>query len=279
MSGERYDLFRLYLVNMEQRKVTKRAFALALVLLGVFVTTYAFFILKEISGLWAMYLLLLGVYFVLGEFIVGIMVFGPPERIIKWAVRQKPPFPDGSNAGELAAGAAKFLRNGSLKGCKELLNQFFSLKNVSPLWTGFANTILADLQRTEGKVEEAVKTLKFSVFKKKRQNNSLSLLVLGRCHLQQGEWEKALEAFEGANDCLLDQEYGVPDLFKSRFKNSEMKDLYKDTLHVFVPFYLGKACLAVGRREEAGKHLKSALVLCRNRKLRPLLQEDFQEKE
>jgi hypothetical protein len=59
-----------------------------------------------------------------------------------------------------------------------------------------------------------------------------------------------------------------------------LRDLYKDTLEVFVPFYLGKAYWVLGgREEEAGKQLKSALVLCRNRNLRPLLQQDFQEPE
>ncbi len=280
MSGERYDLFRLYLVNMEQQRVTKRAFALALVVLGVFLTAYAFLVAKNISGLWVIYLFLLMVYFLLGEFIVGAMVYGPPKRIIKWAVKQKAPLPKASDAGELAAGAAKHLRNGNFTGCRQLLDQFFSLKNVAASWVGFGNTILADLQRTEGDPEAAVKTLKNNVFRKKRQAGCLSMLVFGRALLQQGELEKAIEALEGANEYFLNRDYGIPGLFSSRFKNSEMKNLYKDTLEVFVPFYLGKAYWATGKRpEEAGKYLKSALVLCRNRNLRPLLKEDFQEKE
>lgn len=280
MSGDRYDLFRLYLANMEQMRVTKRAFALALVLLGAFFTGYAFLVAKNPSGLWVIYALLLGVYFLLGDLIVGVMVSGPPKRIVQWAAKRKDRPPDSSNAGELAAAAAKHLRNGNFTGSRELLEQIFSLKNVGGSWIAFANTILADLQRAQGDLDGAVKTLKNGVFRKKKTANSLSMLVYGRTLLQQGETGRAIDALQTASKCLRNREFGIPDLFKSSFKNRELKNTYKDTLEVFVPFYLGKALWATGKRqEEAGKQLNSALVLCRNRHLRPLLKEDFLEPE
>lgn len=280
MSGDRYDLFRLYLVNMEQRRVTKRAFALALVLLGAIFTAYAFLVAKNPSGLWMVYALLLGVNFLLGDLVVGFMVSGPPERIIQWAAKQRIRPPDSNNAGELAGAAAKHLRNGNLTGTRELLEQLFSLKNIGGSWLAFANTVLADLQRTQGNLDEAVKTLKNGVFRKKRGANSLSMFVYGRTLLQQGETGRAIEALETAGKCFKSREYGIPDLFKSKFKNSELRNNYKDTLEVFIPFYLGKALWATGRRqEEAGRQLNSALVLCRNKHLRPLMKEDFLEPE
>ena len=180
----------------------------------------------------------------------------------------------------MAAAAAKHLRNGNFTGSRELLEQIFSLKNVGGSWIAFANTILADLQRAQGDLDGAVKTLKNGVFRKKKTANSLSMLVYGRTLLQQGETGRAIDALQTASKCLRNREFGIADLFKSSFKNRELKNTYKDTLEVFVLFYLGKALWATGKRqEEAGKQLNSALVLCRNIHLRPLLKEDFLEPE
>lgn len=282
MSEERYDLFRLYLANMEQYRVIKKVFNFALILLGAIAAVYALIFQKNYSALWVVFFTLLILYFIVGDFFVGSLVFGPPDRIIGWAAKQKMKEPDMTNAGELATVAAKFLRNGSVTLCRETLDQVFKLKNVSSGRLMFANTVLADLYRTEGDFDKSIKTLKNHVLRKNKNFGSYSLFVFGRALLQQGEYERAIEAFEDARDHLKGGNIGIPDLQKSKSKNKTMRNYYGETLQVFVPFYLGKACFwgqDEERRQEAAENLNSAIVLCRNRHLRPLLKQDFGEKE
>lgn len=280
MSGERYDLFRLYLANMEQLRVMKRALGFALVLIGVIAGVYMGVFLKNYPSLWLVFFFLVLVYFVLGEFIVGAMVYAPPERIIKWAASQKFREPEKTNAGELAATAAKLLRNGNLTVSKELLDQVFRLKRVGPQRLVFASTVLADLYRSQEKLDNGLKALKNNVLRKKREVGAYSMLVLGRIYLEQGQNEKAVEALESANNYLKAGNSGIPDLYKSGFKNREFRGTYREALQVFVPFYLGKAYYwSPGGEQSAAQNFNSAVVLCRNRHLRPLLKEDFAEKE
>ena len=281
MSGERYDLFRLYFANMEQHMVMKRAYNLALLLFGVIAVVYTAVLSKNYSSLWLIFSILLFLYLIVGNFIVGIMVFRPPNRIIKWVANQKLKEPESTNAGELAATAAKLLRNGSVTKAKELLDQVFKLKNVGNSRLIFANTVLADLFRTQGELEKSQKILKSNVLGKKRDAGSYSFLVLGRTLLQLGEYERAIEALANARSLLKEGELGVPDLYKQGSKNRALEHLYYETLQVFVPFYLGKAYFwAKGEHEqEAAEHLNSAVILCMNRNMRPLLKEDFKEKE
>jgi len=266
---------------MEQYMIMKRVFNMALIMVGALAAVYIAVIKKNYSSLWLIFFFLLLFYFIVGDFIVGAAVFGPVKKIIRWAAGQKIKEPDRTNAGELSATAAKLLRNGNLTAAKELLDEVFALKRVGPNRMMFANTILADVLRTEGEVEKSIRTLKNSVLKKKRETGCYSLFVLGRAYLQQGNYDKAIEAFEDANALLKDGELGIPDLFKARAKNRTMRNYYGETLTVFVPFYLGKSQFwsPGGDEQAAAENLNKAVVLCRNRHLRPLLKQDFAEKE
>jgi tetratricopeptide (TPR) repeat protein len=281
LGDERYDLFRLYLANIEQYRMTKRAFGFALAVLGLIAVVYLVVFVKNYSGLWLVFFTLLLVYMVFGEFLVGGMAFGPPERIIKKAAKQKLKEPDSSDAGELAAAAAKFLCIGNFTMCREMLNKVFELKNVGVLRIMFANTVLADLYRTEGKPDKSIKILKSKVLRKKKGSSSYSMFIIGRAWLEKGDYQKAIEALEEAYYYVREGHPGIPDLFKSGFRNREIRNIYRDALQVFVPYYLGKAYYwAPGDNQEtAAEHLNSAIVLCRNRHFRPLLKRDFTEKE
>lgn len=281
MSKERYDLFRLYMANMEQYMVIRKVFRFALVILGAIGVVYSLVFLRNTTSLWITFLTVLFFYFIAGDFIVGAMVFGPPNRTIKWVARQKMKEPDYTSAGELAAGAAKLLRNGNVSLARELVNQAFQLKDIGGTWLIFANTVRADLLRAEGELEESIKTLKRSVLRKKKDAGSYSFLVLGRAYLQQGNYRKAIEALEDASALQKEGDIGIPDVYKSRSKNRTMRNFYGETLQVFIPFYLGKAYFwgAEGKEQAAAEKLNSAVILCRNRHLRPLLKEEFAEKE
>ena len=281
MRDQRYDLFRLYLANMEQYTMAKRFFGLAVILLGLIAGIYIAVIQRNYSGLWIIFAVLLFFYFILGSFLVGAMVFGPPDRIVKRVSGQKLKKPDETNAGELAATAATLVRNGNLAVARDLLDQVFALKNVGPKRLMFANTVLAEAQLVEGDVDQAFKTLKGSALKKSGDAGAYTFFVLGRILLKQENYSKAIEAFQDAADYLGEGHIGIPDMYKQKARNRSMRNIYGETLQVFVPFYLGKAHFWAPKGDEqvAGKQLNSAVVLCRNRNFRPLLKQDFSEKE
>lgn len=281
MSQERYDLFRLYLANMEQYMMMKKVFNMVLVLLGVAGAMYTAVVMKNYSNLWLVFFVIMFFYFIARDFIAGIVALGPVSRTIRWASGQKLKEPDKSNAGELSITAAKLLRNGNVAAARQLMDAAFQLKRISPNRMMFANTVMADVLRAEGKYEKSIKTLKNNVLKKRGEYGCYSLFVLGRTYLQQGEFHRAIEAFQDANTFLKDGELGIPDLYKGRSKNRTLRNYYGEALLVFVPFYLGKSHYFAPDGDEiiAAENLNAAVRLCRNRFLRPLLKQDFTEQE
>lgn len=281
MSEQRYDLYRLYLANMEQFQVAKRVYAMVIILLGIISIGYFALFQKDYSVLWLIVVFLLFLYFILGNVFVGAMAFGPPDRVIKKVAKQKLKKPEDNNAGELAATAALLIRNGNVPLAKDLLDQVFQLRGVSPRRLMFANTVLSEALLVEGELDEALKTLKGNALKKSGDAGSYTFFILGRILLQQEDYDKAIQAFEDAAQHLTDGYTGVPDMFKQGAKNRSMISTYGETLQVFVPYYLGKTHLFApkGDKAVAQHQLDSALVLCRNRYFKPLLKQDFGEKD
>ena len=278
MSSNKPDLYRLYLANLEQHQVFKRAFALALIILGLVDLFYVLLVGGSLSGIYLLIILLLLVYFVLGDIITGLITFKEPEVIIRRVASQKLREPEASDAGGLAGYAFKKLRNGNIVECREALKHFFQLPEVAPSIVRFSRMVQADMERMEGNLDSGARIIKNQVLKKKGPN-SITMLVYGRVLLEQGNFLKAAEALTQSQDFFLAKIYGVPNLYKRRFKNGEFRRVIREALAVFVPYYLAKAYWAVGKEQEAGKNLHRALSLCRNKHLRELMKIDFNVSE
>ncbi|HBT20235.1 MAG TPA: hypothetical protein DEA47_02525 [Peptococcaceae bacterium] len=268
-------LIRLYMANLEQHFVLKRAFALALILILTLN-----FLLIFLSGNVKLNLLLFtvliyaGIYFVLGEFITGFIAFRSPEVIAGRVSRQRLNLKDDTDAGELIYYAFKKFRNGNIEECREALSKFFALKYLPMEMIRFAYLILADSYLEEDKSGRALKILKDHIVKKD-SSDSISQFIYGRAFFEQGIYDKALQALEQSWEHFLSRNFGVPNIFPSRLKNSELKTVYRGTLEVFIPYYLAKAYLMLGNRKKAADFFRTAVVLCRNKHLRPLLKKSF----
>ncbi|NLO89963.1 MAG: hypothetical protein GX088_06540 [Clostridia bacterium] len=269
-------LIRLYMANLEHHFVLKRALALALVLLAVLN-----FLLIFLSGNAKLNLLLfvaliyLGIYFVFGEFIVGFIAYKPPEVIAARVSSKKIILGDEENAGEIIYYAFKKFRNGNIEESREALGKFFDLKYVSMEMVRFAYLILADSYLEEDKSGKSLKILKNHILKRD-DSDSLSQFIYGRALLDQGVYDKALHALEQSWDSFLSRDFGIPNIFRSGQRNSELRAVYRGTLEVFIPYYMAKAYLMVGNRKKAGDFFRSSLALCRNKHLRPLLEKNFE---
>jgi len=269
-------LIRLYMANLEHHFVLKRALALALVLLAVLN-----FLLIFLSGNAKLNLLLfaaliyLGIYFVFGEFITGFIAFKPPEVIAARVSRQRIGIRDENDAGDIIYYAFKKFRNGNIEECREALSKIFALKYVSIEMVRFAYLILADSYLEEEKSGRSLKILKNHIIKKDF-SDSLSQFIYGRALLDQGIYDKALHALEQSWDHFLSRDFGIPNIFRSGLKNSELKTVYRGALEVFIPYYMAKAYLMVGNRKKAADFFRSSLILCTNKHLRPLLEKNFE---
>jgi len=275
LSGKTPDIYRLYLVNMEQQIVLKRALAFAFFIIGLANLVFVLVSGGQMQALGFMVLVFFAIYFLFGELIAGVIASREPEKIAEWAAKQKLLLKDETDAGELVVYAAKKLRNGNIKECREALQKFFKLKYVASSTVRFAYLVLADAQRQEGDLDKSLNTLRQQVTKD--EVDSLSLFVLGRTFLQQEKYNKASEVLERAWEHYLSKNYGIPDLLRSKLRNRELKIVYSRTLEVFIPYYLAKAYWGLGNVRKARDFLNSALVLCRNKNLRPYLEESFSQ--